>query len=120
MRSIYTHSATQATRPASHTSSAKHRAAFARDAVFAEFRPRAAAAIDYDGFVDRRPDQGVRHIGEVAANVVDDAGRRAIAHWLKKACQAKVEEREAALEIARNIARAAGVTHADLIGREAA
>ena len=117
---IYTHSATQATRPAPRTSSAKHRDSFARAAVFEEFRTRNARAIDYSGFVDRRPDQGPRHIGEVAANVADDAGRRAIAHWLTKARQAKGEEREAALEITRNIARAAGITHADLIGREAA
>ncbi len=31
------------------------RAAYARAAVFEEFRPRDAAAIDYDGFVDRKP-----------------------------------------------------------------
>ncbi len=38
----------------------KRRAAFARDAVFAEFRPRDARAIDYDGFVDRHPHERPR------------------------------------------------------------
>ncbi len=120
MMRVYTNSPPAGNRPASSTPSAKHRAAIARDAVFADFPPGAARALDQSNFVDRRPDQEPRHIGEVAANVADDAGRRAIAHWLTKARQAKGEEREAALEIARNIARAAGVTHADLIGREAA
>ena len=33
----------------------KRRTAFARDVVFAEFRPRDARALDRDDFVDRRP-----------------------------------------------------------------
>ena len=33
-----------------------NRAAFARAAVFQEFRRRDAVALDWDGFVDRRPD----------------------------------------------------------------
>ncbi len=33
----------------------RHRADFARDIVFAEFGYRQARAIDYDGFVDRKP-----------------------------------------------------------------
>ena len=115
----YTKSASGATAPPDNPTP-NRRADFARDAVYAEFRPGDARALDQVYFVDRRPDQEPRHIGEVAVNVVDDVGRRAITHWLKKACQTKGEEREAALEIARNIARAAGITHADLIGREAA
>ncbi len=35
-------------------------AAFARDAVSAEFRPRDARAIDYDGFDDREPAEAPR------------------------------------------------------------
>ena len=35
-------------------------AAFARDAVFAEFRPRDAAAFDHGGFVDRKPHEPPR------------------------------------------------------------
>jgi hypothetical protein len=35
--------------------SSASRATFARAAVFAEFRPRDARAIDYCNFVDRRP-----------------------------------------------------------------
>ena len=38
----------------------KRRTAFARDAVFAEFRPRDARALDRDDFVDRRPEQAPR------------------------------------------------------------
>ncbi len=116
---IYAPSSRQASKPAPNIPSAKHRAAIARDAVFADFPPGAARALDQSNFVDRRPDQEPRHIGEMAANVVDDAGRRAIAHWLKKACQAKGEEREAALEIAGEIARLMGLD-ADLIRQKAA
>ena len=38
----------------------KRRAAFARDAVFAEFRPRDARAFDRDGFEDRGPSEAPR------------------------------------------------------------
>ena len=38
----------------------KHRASFARRAVFLEFRRRDAAAIDFDGFVDRRANETPR------------------------------------------------------------
>ncbi len=58
--SIYAHSATQATRPVPRTSSAKHRADFARAAVFEEFRTRNARAIDYGGFRDRQPNEAPR------------------------------------------------------------
>ena len=37
-----------------------HRAVFARAAVFEEFQYRHARAIDYGGFVDRRPNQAPR------------------------------------------------------------
>ena len=36
------------------------RANFACSAVYAEFRPRDATAIDFDGFVDRRPNETPR------------------------------------------------------------
>ncbi len=58
--SIYAHSATQATRPAFSTSSAKHRADFARSAVYEDFRSRDARAIDYGGFRDRQPNEAPR------------------------------------------------------------
>jgi hypothetical protein len=38
----------------------KRRAAFARDAVFAEFRPRDARGIDSDRFKDREPAEAPR------------------------------------------------------------
>ncbi len=114
---IYTHSTTQA-KPASRTSSAKHRAAFARDAVFAEFRPGDARALDHDSFTDRRPDQGPRPLGEVAAQVVNDTGEKALRHWLAQAAEADNEQdRSVALEIAHEIARLAGI---DLAEKEAA
>ena len=38
----------------------RRRCNYARDAVFAEFPYRYARAIDYDGFIDRKPDQRLR------------------------------------------------------------
>ena len=50
------------TEPASdNQASLRHRAQFARSMVFAEFRYKHAAAIDYGRFVDRRPDQTPRY-----------------------------------------------------------
>lgn len=48
------------------TTSTSNRAdTFARDAVFAEFQPKHARAIDYDGFVDRLPHQPPLTIYEI-------------------------------------------------------
>ena len=68
----------------------------------------------------RRPNEVPRHIGEIAAKVVEDVGRRAVAHWLKEACQAEGEERAAALQTADNIRQTMGLEWADVIDREAA
>ena len=46
---------------------ASRRADYARDAVFAAFRPQQARAIDQGAFVDRAPDQGPRQHSEVIA-----------------------------------------------------
>ena len=98
----------------------KHRANFARQAVRLEFRARDARAIDYAGFRDRLPHERPRHIGEVAAKVTNDTGRKALRHWLNQAGRADTDdERQAALKIASEIARLAGLD-ADQIGREAA
>ena len=98
----------------------QNRAAYARQATFKAFGQRARWALDEPDFADRAPDDAPRPIGPIAAKVVEDVGRRALAHWLNQAAKAETdEEREAALEIARNIARMAGVPHADLIGRGA-
>ena len=51
----YTKLASSATRADHLKFSTKHRADFARAAVFEEFRTRNARAIDYDGFRDRQP-----------------------------------------------------------------
>jgi hypothetical protein len=118
---IYTYHSSQTTPPAELDFASKRRAAFAREAVFEEFSPRAARALDYDGFEDHKPHEGPRLIGEVATTVTRQSGTASFRHWLNQAGQANTdEERAADLRIARNIARAAGVTHADLIGREAA
>jgi hypothetical protein len=86
-----------------------------------EFGYRHGRAIYQDSFRDRRPEEASRPIGKVAAQVVEDVGHRALAHWLGQAAKADSnEEREAALEIAREIARLAGIRHADFIGRSAA
>ena len=52
----YTKSASGATAPDPSPSVSTRRATFARDAVFAEFRPSNARAIDQGDFVDREPD----------------------------------------------------------------
>ena len=89
---IYTNSTPPGNRPAPQPSSARRRAGFARDAVYAEFRPGDARALDHDGFKDRRPNDGPRHIGEVIAGVVQDVGDRALCHWLAQAAQAETSE----------------------------
>ncbi len=61
---------TTATRPAS-----SRRNSLARAAVFAEFRPRDARAIDQAGFIDRRPDQAPRLHAEF------NAGGEAVLHF---------------------------------------
>ncbi len=96
------------------------RANFARAAVFAEFGTRNARALDQGDFVDRRPKQGPRHIGEVAAKVTNDTGQKSLRYWLNQAGRADTDdERKAALHTAHEIARLAGLD-ADLIGHEAA
>ena len=110
-------SATSADRLPSHPTK---RAAFARAAVFSSFRARDARAINYNGFQDRRPcDEPVR-LGHVVGEVVADAGRRALDHWLHEAACTDGEERETALQIARNIAGMIDVPWDSLFSGEAA
>ena len=52
----YTKIASGATAPDPSPSVSNRRATFARDAVFAEFRPGDARTIDQGDFVDREPD----------------------------------------------------------------
>ena len=95
-----------ATRPDHPKPTTKRRATFARQAVRLEFRAR--------------PHERLRHIGEVAAKVTRAAGQNSLRHRLNQAGQAETdEEREAALKIARNIARLAGLDAA-LIDQEVA
>ena len=90
-----------------------------RAAVFADFRPRDARALDQSDFADRRPcDQPVL-LGDVVAKVVDDVGRRALDHWLREAARTDGEEHETALKIAREIAGMINVPWAEIMSGEA-
>ena len=57
-----TFSKRRATAPNLPSSTSQTREQFARSAVFSEFGYHGARALDYDGFVDRRPDQAARCI----------------------------------------------------------
>jgi hypothetical protein len=48
----------------------RHRALFARDFVFLEFRGRDARALDYDGFQDRRPNRKPERLDAITARVI--------------------------------------------------
>ncbi len=90
-----------------------------RAAVFADFRPRDARALDQGDFADRQPcDQPVL-LGDVVAKVVDDVGRRALDHWLREAARTDGEEHETALKIAREIAGMINVPWAEIMSGEA-
>ncbi len=107
---IYTYHSSQTTPPAELDFASKRRADFARQAVRLEFRPRDARALDQGDFRDRAPNQSPRHIGEVAAKVTNDTGQKSLRRWLNKAGHADTdEEREAARDIAREIARLMGI-----------
>ena len=116
---IYAPSSRQASRPVLDTPSAKHRAGFAREATLDAFGRKAAHTLEEPDFEDRQPDPGPRALGRVAAKVADDTGMKALRHWLNQAGRADSgEEREAALEIAGEIASLMGLD-ADLTGRRA-
>ena len=103
---IYTHSATQATRPAPRTSATSSRASFAREAAIDAFGPRAVHALGEPDVDNHPPDHGPRPLGQIAATVTRDTGLQAIRHWMVQAAQAEGDdERRAALEIAREITK---------------
>ena len=94
------------TRPGHPNPITKHRADFARQAVRLEFGPRNARSLDQGDFEDRLPHERPRHIGQVAPKVTRQSGQNSLRHWLNQAGRADTdEEYEAALKIARNIAR---------------
>ncbi len=108
------------TRPDHPSPASKHRTDFAREAAIDAFGPKAIRALDEPDFEDRKPEQLPRHLGQVAAKVINDTSQRALRHWLGQAAQAdSEEEREAALRTAHKIARVAGLK-VDLPGRRAA
>ena len=115
-----THARPASSRPDPHTSSPRTRSRYARAVVFSSFRLRDAKAIDFDGFQDRRPSDRPARLGDVAAQVADDVGRRALDHWLREAARTDGEEHETALEIAREIAAMIDVPWAELFSGEAA
>ena len=92
---------------------------FARAARNKAFRARDLSLAREPGFVDRQPDQPVR-LGDVATEVVADVGQRALRHWLNQAAQAEGEEREVALQIAKEIAAMIGVPWTDVMSGKAA
>ena len=105
----------------SETPAPSRRDDFARAAVYEEFRSRNARALDQGDFRDRQPGLAPRPIGQNTAKVADDTGMKAAQHWLGQAAEADSnEERAAALEIARQIARLAGLPWADVLGRREA
>ncbi len=114
----YTTTTTRASAPESPTPSDQHPADFAREATIAAFGGRAIQALDNPNFEDRRPDHGPRSLGKIAAEVTNNTAMKAVRHWLNEAGRADTDEkRQAALEIAHEIARLAGI---DLAEKEAA
>ena len=96
----------------------KQRDRFARAARNRAFRAWDLSLAREPGFVDRQPDQPIR-LGIVVNAVVDYLGQRALQHWLCQAAEAEGEEREAALEAAKEIAAMIGVPWADVMSRAA-
>ncbi len=116
--SVYTRSRSGATERSTRNLSVSC-GSLGRAAVFADFRPRDARALDQSDFADRRPcDQPVL-LGDVAAEVVGDVGRAAIDHWLREAARTIGPEHEEAIRIAREIAGMIDVDWADLFSGEA-
>ncbi len=107
---IYTHSTKLSTQPNHHHSASKRRAAFARSAVYEEFQPHHARAIDQADFLDRAPDQAPRALGTITTKITHDTNQKSLRYWLNQAGRAdSEEEREAALRTAHKIARVAGL-----------
>ena len=95
------------------------RVTFAREAAIHAFGPQGVQALDHGDFQDRRPDQAPRLLEQVTVKVARETGQTALRYWLNQAAHAgSDEEREAALEIAGEIARLMGLK-AVLTGRRA-
>ena len=114
---IYTYPTKQTTRSDHPRFTPKRRVDFARAAVFEEFCARDARALDHGGFRDRRSTDTPRHLGEMVGGDVD-TGQRALRHWLTQAAQLGGQERDAALDVAREIARLIGCDIASLCREE--
>ncbi len=76
-----------------------------------QFRRRWSEPAHADGF---------RLIGEVAATVTDDTGRRAIAHHLAQAAALQGQEAKVAFEIADSIRSMMGLTWNEVVARRVA
>ena len=75
-------------------------------------------ALNQNSPENRAPEPGPRPLDEVAAEVAKRAGQASLAYWLRKAAKARnVEDREAALETAHEVARLLGFTNAAFLDR---
>lgn len=84
---------------------------FAREAVYSEFRPRDARALDQGDFVDRKPHDASKSI---------EIGRERVLVWLSCAVHAEGEAAQAAFEAADELRQALGIEWGDLLSQEAA
>ena len=77
---------------------------YARGAVFREFRPRDAKALDHGDFTDRKPcDEPIR-LDHVAAKVTGNAGQAALDHWVRQAAETTGPQHDEAMGVVREIA----------------
>ena len=98
------------TRPDLPDPISKRHANFARQAAIDAFGPKAVHHLNGADFEDRQPNGAFRPIGQVAAKITNDTGRKALRHWLNQAGRAdSEEERAVALEIAGEIGRLMGI-----------
>ena len=118
--SIYTESRSGATERSTQNSS-KCSDAFAKAALGEVFRACDLRLAREPKFVDRRPHERPRRLGEIANKIVDETGENALRRQLDEAAQAETpEERRTALAIAQKIATRMGVPLADfMFGRAA-
>ena len=116
-----TNDSRQATWPGSPTNSATQNPSFAKAILGEVFRGRDLSLASEPGFVDRGPNERPCRLGDVAGQVVANAGRKALSHWLDRAAQAETgEERQDALATAERIAKRMGIPLADFIFGRAA
>jgi hypothetical protein len=95
------------------------RTEFAEAALGVAFRGRDLSLAREPDFVDRQPHQRPRRLGNIAAEAVGDVGQAALGHWLRQAARTRGQEREVALQIAREIAEMLGIPWGEVISEAA-